>query len=210
MRILRVEQQTHEWDELHRGRVTASNVGRIFAGPKTKAYQSYFQLMVDDLNGEDRWHEDFPWFEHGKKYEGDARLAYEWRYECSTWNDCFLIHDEWDWLGCSPDFLIGPESALEGGGEIKCRKRLDTYLEAVSRTTGKWLGLTRDYYLQIQTAMLITGFEVWDYCNYYLDRKHHIQKLHCREIPRNEAVIDEIIERAVAFRAAYLTAAMES
>jgi len=209
MKIVRTEQGSHEWDELHRARVTASNVYRIFAKPETATYRDYLQLMVDDLEGEPRWSEDFPWFEHGKRYEGDARLAYEWKYDCSTWNDCFLIHDDWPWLGCSPDFLIGPESAPERGGEIKCRKSLDTYYQAVRSTQGKWLGLNRAYYLQIQTALAITGFETWDYCNYYINHEQQVQKLHVREIPRDDRGIDEIIERAVAFRAAYLNKAME-
>ena len=209
MKIVRVQQNTEEWLAIRRGRVTASIMDAVFAKPETQLYQKTIETLADELNGEDVWHEDAPWMEFGKKHEGDARLAYEWKYDCSTWNDCFLIHDDWPWLGCSPDFLIGPESAPERGGEIKCRKSLDTYYQAVRSTQGKWLGLNRAYYLQIQTALAITGFETWDYCNYYINHEQQVQKLHVREIPRDDRGIDEIIERAVAFRAAYLNKAME-
>lgn len=182
---------------------------KVFAKPGTKASKDYMRMLALDLLGEDRFEEDAPWFEHGKKYEGQARMAWEWKHGIHTWNDAFLVHDDFDWLGCSPDLLTGPETAPESGGEIKCRKTLDSYLSAKNASGGRYGGLTRGYYLQIQCCLGITGFESWRYLNYYINEDRGEQKLSEREVLRDESTIDEILERSAAFRKATLELAME-
>lgn len=200
MRIIRVEQNTPEWDALHVGRVTASMLDAVFAKPDTKAYQAALDTLACDLAGVPRFaEEDKPWFEHGREHEPDALMMLSMRLDMDPWRDAFLIHVEHDWLGCSPDWLVGPDEHPTAGGEIKCRKTWDTYWSAIRAKPNKYQRMGRGYYLQVQAAMAIAGFDVWGYGNYYIGGNVAAPRMAYREIERDDAMISEIVERASEF-----------
>ena len=200
MKIVRVEQGTDEWDRIRVGKITASMMDSVFAASGTKSYDVALNNLVCDLQGVDRFFtEDEPWFEMGKLHEPDAIFAYELRHGVDTWRDAFLIHNDYEWLGCSPDFLIGDPPTE--GGEVKCRRYVASYMDAIHAPDNKYQRLGRAYFLQIQTAMLITGFDRWKLVNYYIGGENAAPREADRDILRDDAMIERILERAKEFYA---------
>ena len=200
MKIVKVEQGTDAWDQVRVGKVTASMMDSVFAAPGTKSYDVAMNNLVCDLQGVERFFaDDEPWFAHGKEHEAEAIFAYELRHGVDTWRDVFLIHDELPWLGCSPDFLIG-EPPTEGG-EVKCRRYVASYMDSIHAPENRYQRLGRAYFLQIQTAMLITGFERWTLVNYYIGGENAAPREADRDILRDDAMIERILERSKEFYA---------
>lgn len=73
----------------------------------------------------------------------------------------FITNDEWGFmLGCSPDGLVGDD----GGLECKSRRQkfqVQTIVEHHRAGT-----IPDDFILQVQTCLLITGRQWWDFISY--------------------------------------------
>ena len=107
---------------------SASRLGDVMASPTTQRYQDYQTQIAQELSGIEIPEEDSPWFAHGKEMEPRALAAYDWRFmdelkdkdgkPATLIHDVFLVHNEYDWLGCSPDGLYPDHTE---GVEVKCR-----------------------------------------------------------------------------------------
>jgi hypothetical protein len=188
--------------------------------PSTQRYQDYQTQIAQELSGIEQPEKDSPWFAHGKEMEPRALAAYDWQHKDEMAgkplvHDVFLVHNEYDWLGCSPDGLYHDHSA---GVEVKCRALYKNYRLAVQMAEHFELIDARkcvapEYRFQVQGAMWVTGFEEWKYANYYegndLDGNPQ-RKLHVVDIPRDDELIDKMELRALAFiRECYEIAGLE-
>ena len=204
-----VEQGSDAWLNLRRCRITCSRLGDVMANPKTGRYQDYQTQIAQELNGIEQEEEEAPWFAHGKALEPRALAAYEWKYkqEIGTeplLHDVFLVHNEYDWLGCSPDALYPDHSE---GVEVKCRELYKNYRHNVQLADHFELIDARkcvapNYRFQVQGAMWLTGFDSWWYVNYYEGEDFEGEpqrRLHRVEIPRDQELIDKMELRALAF-----------
>lgn len=220
-----VKQGSDEWDELRSCRITCSRLGDVMANPSTQRYQEYQTQIAQALSGIVQPEKDAPWFAHGKEMEPRALAAYDWKYRtelidkegkpATLLHDVFLVHNEYDWFGCSPDGLY-PD--LTEGVEVKCRALYKNYRMAVQIADNfELIDATKSvapaYRFQVQGAMWMTGFERWKYANYYegdnLDGEPQ-RKLHVVDIPRDDELIDAMELRALAFiRECYEIAGLE-
>ena len=215
-RIIKVEQGSDEWLALRRSRITASRLGDVMAKPDTKRYQKYRREKVLELLGHENAEESPEWARHGRENEPKAIAGYEWKYNVDVEHNVFLIHNEYDWLGASPDLLQiaeldttttheGLDDLYDEGGEIKCRAMFKNY--KARRTQAKlYEGQTQaipacDRH-QVQGNMWLTGWSRWWYIDYYIgdDLEGGLtQKIHRVPVKRDQKLIDAMEIRCLKF-----------
>lgn len=194
MRVLTATQGTPAWDAARKGRLTASAIGKILAGKGTKGRHQYMLDLCMDLEGIENFADSAEWFEKGRMYEGHARGWYNWEREKVT-ETGFVLHDEYNWLGCSPDGLVGDDGCIE----IKFREFLHTYHAANIKNT------PRLYESQMQTVMWVCNRKWCDYVNYWRDDANQKEQGHIRRIYRDEGRIRELETAALNFWGETLT-----
>lgn len=114
----------------------------------------------------------------GKNNEPIAREAYELKTGEFVDEVDFIQHPIYDFIGISPDGLIG----TDGGLEIKCPKSPEIHLQRFL------LGVPDEYMPQIQGAMWVTGRTWWDFVSYDPDTADQFKLLIIR-VNRDEAFI---------------------
>ena len=159
-------QGSDEWHAARCGLLTASEIDRILTpklkvadNAKTRAHlwelaaQRISNYVEPTYIGDAmlRGHED----------EILARALYSDRY-APVEETGFVTNDKWGFtLGCSPDGLVGAD------GLIECKSRCQKY--QVQSIVEEWTGVARipeEYWLQVQTALLVTGRKWCDFVSY--------------------------------------------
>ena len=188
MRVLTETQGDDKWDMARKGRITASSIGNVLAGKGTKSRYEYRLQLVMDLEGIEDFTDSAIWFEEGRLYEGHARGWYDFHAAPVT-QIGFVLHDDYNWLGASPDGLVGDDGMIE----IKYRKTLRTFHESNLKNP------PRAYLSQMQTGMWVCNRAWCDYVNYWRDDKSQKEQAHVRRIFRDEGRIRELEEAAFIF-----------
>jgi len=153
-------QTTAAWHENRLGKVTASRVFDIMptkTGKNPATRKKYMlELLAERITGVELDNYVSKAMEWGTQTEPLARSAYEaWTGNIVT-EVGFINHPSIPSFGASPDGLVGED----GGIEIKCPTQT-THLEVMS--AGK---INPRYIYQMQTGMMCTGREFWDYVDY--------------------------------------------
>lgn len=107
-------QRSPEWFTARKGRVTGSLCGAILGLSPNMSRDDALRLMVRDYHGAERETTDFVEnviFAHGKTFEETAIRDYELETQQET-EECGFFEFE-DWLGASPDRLVGKRGLLE-------------------------------------------------------------------------------------------------
>jgi hypothetical protein len=185
MRVLCAEQYTPEWNAARRGKITASGAQFALAKRGGKGRRLYIEQICNDLEGIPDFadEETPPWFLDGHYYESWARGWYSWTRDVDVREIGFAVHDDYEWIGCSPDGLLDPD----GGLEIKYRKFLHTYQKHAAA------GNVKPVYPQVQTSMFVCGRKWWDYQNYWRSDDHEVEKGHVQRIERDDAYIENTL-----------------
>lgn len=148
MKIHQVKQNSPEWHELRKQKMTASHAQQI--GNNGKGLETYIYEVVaekeDNYTNED--------IERGNEMEAEARQMYELETLQTVNQVGFIELDEY--TGCSPDGLVGEE----GGIEIKCPNNVN-YLKLLVNQK-----IDTKYLWQIQMNLYITGRKWWDFIAY--------------------------------------------
>lgn len=163
MKIVDCVQGSQEWHDSRLGRITASRVHDILPGRNgykaaRKNYKA--QLISEILTGNVQDSYVSYAMEYGKETESMARSAYEAWKECLVQEVGFVIHEKYDYLGCSPDGLCNNR-----GIEIKCFNTAN-HIDAIERSMKKGYNIKSKYYTQIQVGMMCTGLMEWDFVSY--------------------------------------------
>lgn len=145
------EQKSDTWHSVRDGKMTASNATAI--GNCGKGLETYIKEIVrKQLSSKNKSEYSNTDFDRGNELEPIAREMYELEKGVKVENVGFIELNEY--VGCSPDGLIGEE----GGIEIKCpddKAYFDYLLE-------KEKAINTDYVWQCQMSLLITGRKWWD------------------------------------------------
>jgi len=153
MKIHKIEQQSPEWFEIRRGKMTASHAQAI--GNNGKGLDSYILDVMSkyyaEVQEEQYTNEQM---QRGNELEAQARKIYELLNGVTAEQVGFIELDEY--TGCSPDSLIGED----GGIEIKCHNNLNHFKLLLDKK------IASDYMWQIQMNLYITGRKWWDYVAY--------------------------------------------
>lgn len=118
MRTACGSQNTAEWLDSRRGRITASRIKDVMNflkkgddGAGRKKYKR--ELALERLTGFTATHYVTPAMEHGTAYEPIARSAYELERDVMVETVGFVLHPTMDFSGASPDGLIEPGGGIE-------------------------------------------------------------------------------------------------
>ena len=170
----------------------------------TKRYTQYQREKVREMLGYREQQELTPaWADHGKENEPRAIGAYEWKYELDVEHNVFLVSNKYDWLAGSPDMLHKPR--FDEGLEIKCRelyKNYRKYRNLAEKHEGTPKACPAENRHQLQGFNMLTGFKRWGFVNYYIGSNLEggmTQRLHRVWVPRDEALIEAMEERAKRF-----------
>ncbi len=190
MKVLAKAQHTPEWFAARRGRLTASEARKALMGKHTKGRRNYVQKIADDLDGIPDFDESDtkPWFVDGIYYESWARGWYSFKYDVDVQQTGFVVHDEYNWIGASPDGLVGDDGLIE----IKFRKSLRAFDKHCET------GMPASVQPQVQTQMFVCDREWTDYCNYWRWFDGDKEKGHVQRVFRDDAYIQNVLLPAFA------------
>lgn len=189
-----IKQRTPEWFEQRLGRFTASTISKLLSdGKKSNAsfgvdfYSICFEKAREKVFGRDESWDIQSWdMRRGTELEPEAFAFFQSlmaRKFIPVQEATFFPYG--DHAGASPDGLVGKNRSLQ----IKCPRP-----EKVDLLIRDGLNaIDKQYYEQMQMEMLCTNSEVCYFFNYCLwnGGPHH----HTIEVPRDQSVIDKIIER---------------
>lgn len=99
-----------------KGRVTGSNVGAILGVDPNRTRDDVMRGMVREYHGAEKEIDEFAEntiFAYGKFHEDGARAEFEMETGLTAHGCGFFIHPEYDWLGATPDGLIGDDAVFE-------------------------------------------------------------------------------------------------
>lgn len=156
-----VVQGSDEWLAMRCGRLTASEMklimtptGKVANNDKTRAHA--FELAFQRITGfvEPQYVSDA--MLRGQTDEIYAREAYREHFAPVT-EVGFVTNDQWGFtVGYSPDGLVGDD------GLIECKSRCGKYQVQTIASDD----VPEEYWLQLQTGLLVTGREWIDFISY--------------------------------------------
>lgn len=179
------EQGSIEWLMERLGHCTASRFKDVLnfqksgkEGTKRAAYR--MELVVERLTGKPAEHFVSNAMQDGLDREPIAKMAYEARTGLMLHETGFTHHPSIQWVGGSPDALIGSD----GGAEFKCPTpgtHVDTLLN----------GMSNDHLPQIQGLIWIFGRQWWDFASYQPIFPEALQ-LYIQRVPANHVYIADL------------------
>lgn len=193
------EQRTEAWRRDRAGCITASNfaaaikvmdAGVYKTGPKkgepkprnAECTKLMRQLAFERITGEPVHEINGQALAWGRDAEPYAFEAYEIETGHIVEQVGFIKHLNYDFIGCSPDGLIG-----DGGG-LEMKNPRD---EAVH--IGTWLdGMPEDHIPQVQGGMLVTGRKWWNFVSYDA-RQAEPFRLYIQRIERDDDYINGVL-----------------
>lgn len=191
-------QRTEAWFASRAGRITASRFVDVIAwnkpdakGKRTPqgARTTYMRELCFERLAKRSKHsissKSLTW---GTEVEQPCHDFYEILTGNSITKAGFVVHPKYDWLGCSPDGLIGEDGGIESKAP---------YSEAVHVRT--WLlGMPEEHKPQVQGCMLVTGREWWDFLSFD-PRQDEECRLYIETIKRDEPYIAMLHKELVQF-----------
>lgn len=186
-------QRTDTWHADRCGHVTASKFGDVLAvgknGKPLKAREDYLmRLVIERLTNEPAESVDSYAMAWGRDAEPFARAAFEAETGLIVVESAFVRHPTIEWVGCSPDGLIGKDS----GYESKCPKNSAVHLATIRD------GMPTEHKAQVQGCMWVTGRETWEFVSFDPRMPEHL-RLYRETIKRDEEYIAHLEEEIIKF-----------
>jgi predicted phage-related endonuclease len=193
-----MEQRTDEWHDARAGKITASRMNDVMlerdrepfkSGPRKgqpkpppKALTDYaFQLAAERITGKPRKGPKAAALTWGTEVEPAAVAAYQAQTGDIVTSCGFIAHPVHDFIGASPDFLVGDD----GGGEVKCPESSEVHLETLLT------GLPSEHIEQIQGGLWVTGRKWWDFISFSPDFPADL-RLYVQRVERDDTYIAKL------------------
>lgn len=190
----KVEQGSDEWKRLRLGHVTASNVADVMAkgkgGEATTRYKYKMRLVAERMTGASPESYSNSAMEWGIEQERFACMAYEERFEIFLDKTGFWYHPNIQWLGVSPDRLVGDDGLVE----VKC-PNTTTHLDYIFANK-----VPAEYYKQIQCQLWVTNRKWCDFISFdpRLPKRNQLFVIRAN---RDEELIKEMETEVIKFLA---------
>lgn len=149
---IQVEQGSLEWHQLRATRITASRMFQVINMSKAYAEQIAGAILETEFTDFDA-----PAMKWGRDNEPRAAASYEMRMNVDVEFVGFFIHPEFDFVGGSPDPLVGDD----GMTEIKCPFNPTNHIFAMTSDR-----VPDEHIPQIQSNLWITGREWCDFVSF--------------------------------------------
>lgn len=187
---INVEQGSDEWRLARLGHVSASSISAVMAKGAGKTRQSYLEKIVAERLtqeiGEGYSNASMEW---GTQTEPQARMAYEVSRGTFVTKTGFHKHPTIEWLGVSPDGLVGDDGLVE----IKCPNST-THLSYIRENK-----CPSEYYKQIQCQLWVTGRQWCDFVSFDPRIKKESLQLFVIRNVRDEELIKEMQSEVIKF-----------
>ena len=182
------QQRTEEWFKKRAGRVTGSSVGAILGLSPFMKQEDVMRNMVRQYHGYPSEFKGNTATSYGTYNEPNALADYELQFDTKVIETGFHTFEEW--LGASPDGLIGDNGLIE----IKCpygqRDKNPPEFKSIDYQTHYWL--------QIQIQLFVTGRQ---WCHFYQWSAHGYK---LEEVAFNDLAIEEYLPKLKDFYNEYL------
>ena len=199
MIIHTMPQRSKEWYAIRSGKFTASDFEALMPSSRQSVFDFnktqmaiIYRVAAERMTGlsvSDGYVSKA--MQHGIETEEEARVSFMLETGLDVHEVGFVEYNEW--VGCSPDGLVGDDSGLE----IKCPNS-DTHLRYVMNP----LELVDDYRFQCVGGMLCTGHKSWHLYSYDPRfEKEAMRSVHVtierndEEIAKLEARLEAAIEK---------------
>lgn len=161
-----IEQGSDAWNDLRRGRPTASRFSEIITAAKGDYSASAKKYMAELLaqcfeTDVDPGQDEFStyWTRRGCDLEPLARAELSRILGRQAHQVGFVLHDG-GLFGCSPDALFKDGDTYERGGELKCPKPSQHVLWVMGGV------LPPEHRAQVEGSMVICGLKYWEFLSY--------------------------------------------
>jgi len=188
------EQGTDAWKLEKLGHVSAGSVSDILAkgkGGESKMRDSYkWRIITERMTGliqESFSNDSMLW---GVETEAEARMTYELIYGVTVDQTGFVKHPTLQWVGASPDGMIGTDGLIE----IKC-PHTKTHLQTLKSGEAP-----KVYYSQMQMQMWTMNRQWCDFVSYDPRLPHNIQ-FFCKRVDRDDEYISNMEIEVLKFLA---------
>lgn len=188
-------QRTEDWHADRCGHVTASKFGDVIAlgrtGKPLKARDDYLMRIVTErITGQQDEGPDSFSLRWGKDAEPFARAAFEAETGLIVTESAFVRHPSIEFVGCSPDGLIGKDA----GYESKCPKNSAVHLATIRN------GMPEEHKAQVQGCMWVTGRGAWHFVSFDPRMPEHL-RLYRELVPRDDKFIEHLEAEIIKFLA---------
>jgi len=202
-----IEQRSEEWFAERAGKITASRMhdvmvererGEFKSGPRKGqpkpqplALVNYaHQLAAERLTMKPRKQVKAFALQWGRDVEPAAVAAYQAETGVIVEMCGFIQHPKYDFIGASPDFLVG----TVGGGEIKSPESPEVHLETLLT------GLPQEHIEQIQGGLWVTERLWWDFISYHPDFPEQL-RLYVQRVERDDEYISRLEQACLLMEA---------
>jgi hypothetical protein len=198
MKELELEQGSPEWLQAKLGVISASNISKVLAKKGSDTRNGYLAELVAQVCTQQMEELNAKALEFGKVNEIAARAAYEFE-SGNVIETVGFIYGPDKRTGCSPDGMV---TKLNKGVEIKVPYTSRVFIEFLAM--GK---IKKEYFLQCQFSLWVTGFSTWDFVNFNprmkknmlhyitIERDEETMKLFDEAIPEFVQEMDELLGR---------------
>lgn len=191
VKIHTFSQRSLEWFEVRVGKFCASDFAALMPA-KSKPADSWtktqmdviYRVAAERMTGTAKETSTTKAMEWGIQTEPEARIAYEMETGREVQEVGFIELS--DWIGCSPDGLIGDDAGLE----IKCPNS-ETHVRYLCNPQE----LVDDYYWQVMGGMLCSGRSTWDLYSFDPRFKNPKKQSLCVSVIRSDAPFLLLLER---------------
>ena len=182
------QQRTEAWHKKRAGRVTGSNVGAILGLSPFMKRDDVMRNMVRQYHNVPSEFAGNPATNYGTYNEPNALADYELKFGKKV--ELTGFHTYEDWLGASPDGLIGDDGLIE----IKCPYGL----RDKNPPEFKSIDYQSHYWMQIQIQLFVTGRQ---WCHFYQWSAHGYM---LETVQFNQLAIEEYLPKLKDFYNEYL------
>lgn len=159
-----MEQRSEEWFKARVGVITGSRVGSILGVNPYQTAEDVMRSMVREFAGAESEFTGNSATQHGERMEPVALAFYEKVSGNKVDQTGLVKHDKYEWLGASPDGLIG----LNGGLEIKCPYWAKEPYSVHDKPS---------YFAQVQHVMEVCDLEWMDFFCYISEEKYLLERV---------------------------------
>lgn len=188
-----VEQQTEEWFKAREKRITGSTAGALLGVSPFVTQKQALQNLLAPPTAEERAASDNAVFAYGRAVEETAIGIFELETNETVTPTGFHLYEEW--LGASPDGLVGNDAIIEIKSPWGLRSEVNPEFKSIHEQP--------HYYAQVQIELLCTG-RTKCYFFQYANGKHQMETIGVDEqwlyenLPKLKQIWDENIGNGVA------------